>query len=81
MKINYSSEREIYDEDTYLCTVTAERNGIKGYGTGYTMNSAMDKATKDLEKKEKGMLPISVNWENTPESFLCKIDVREAFFQ
>lgn len=60
------------DDDTWIYTVSASREGLVAHGTGWTERTAKLRATDNLKLKEKSLSPTSPEWENTPESNLIK---------
>ncbi len=69
--ISTTVQRESED-DHYYHHAESFRDGITGYGGGYTEESARKRAIADLEKKEKQLTLITPGWENSIESFLCR---------
>lgn len=53
-------------------TATASRAGLTGHGYGYSEQTAIARAKESLIKKEMSLSPVTPNWENSIESFLCR---------
>ena len=69
--ITFETAREI-DGDVYLWTTLAKRDGLVGYGSGYSPESSMRKSEANLIGQEFALSEKSQNWENTICSFLCR---------
>lgn len=67
------------DDDCYLWQCEAKRGNNTGHGHGYTQASAIVRAKLALEQIEKqgAEMDSLVNCENTPESKLAEINIRE----
>jgi hypothetical protein len=71
-------EKWFEDEDeTRRFYCKAIRSGLVGYGQAYSPEKAEKRATDDLIMREKNLFPVSINWENTPESFLADVKLGE----
>lgn len=65
------------EDDTRRFYCKAMRDGLTGYGDAYSPEKAKEIALASLASREKQLTPVSVNWENTPESFLASVNIRE----
>lgn len=71
MNISFETSRE-QEDDRWEHTAIASRGGLFTTGSGYTQESAMDRAKRALISAELNLSPVSANWENTPEAMLCR---------
>lgn len=74
IKFEFWSENE---DETRRFYCNAIRSGLVGYGSAYSPEKAKKRATEDLIMREKDLSPVSINWENTPESFLADVKLGE----
>lgn len=65
------------EDETRRFYCEAKRDGITGKGQAYSPEKAEKLAISDLITQERNLSPVSINWENTPESFLADVKIGE----